>query len=122
MRATLAARCRIAAAVAGAVLVLGGCASLSRSDDAVLPPWRVAEVISVGPSSAWEKPLTRDCKTASSATRDDSVFAVLLYRDGLRHVRRMGTARVLVADGLRVGDRVQFDPVDCRVEKTPRAL
>jgi hypothetical protein len=122
MRGATVPGLRDAAGLAGVVFVLSGCAWLTRPDEDVMPPWRVAEVVAVGPRSSWARPLTLDCKSTPSEARDDSVFAVLLYRDGPRHARRMRTARVPVIDALHVGERVHFDSVDCLVAKIPRIL
>ena len=122
MHAAAVPKLRNAAGLAGAAFVLSGCAWLARPDEEVLPPWRVAEVVSVGPRSSWEKPVTRDCKAASSETRDDSVFAVLVYHDGSRYARRMRTARVPIIEDLHVGNRVQFNSVDCLVAKIVKPL
>ena len=110
--------------VAFAGLALSGCALLSRPEDDVAWPWRVAEVISVGSGAAGPQSqlLARDCSGVLQGTGKQPTLAVLLYRDGPGHTRRIRTARVPVVDDLHVGDRVQFDSVDCLVAKIPGSL
>ena len=97
-------------------LTLSGCAWLSRPDDDVLPPWRVAEVISVGPRSEESRAVALDCAGYSP------VVAILLYHDGPRHARRMRAAKVPAPSGLRAGDRARFSTKDCGAPVLPLML
>lgn len=72
---------------------------------------RAAQVIAIGPASAPAQPAVRDCTAGLAA--HGAALALLRYRDGSRYERRWHMARVAAIDGLRVGDRVRFDPASC---------
>ena len=104
-----------AAGLSCALLTGSGCAWLTAREDDVLPPWRIAEVVALGPRASWSKPLTSSCADPAVAANPEQVFAVLAYRDGPRHARRLRTARIPLVMDLRVQDRVRFNTEECLI-------
>ncbi|MCL4690062.1 MAG: hypothetical protein KJ007_15980 [Burkholderiales bacterium] len=99
-------------AVVVAAGLMGGCAStvyqgrLPWSDG-----WRKGVVIAVGAGATLAKEMSTSCRSAFADLRSDSPLATIKYRRDRRYAWR--TVPVPPDAGLKVGDAVYVNAVDC---------
>lgn len=88
-----------------AALALGGCAGFDHS-----PGWRAAEVVALGRAGDLAASADQDCRAAGAPT---APYAVVRYQNGGLHSRSLGTDQLPAGAGLKVGDEVYVNILDC---------
>lgn len=94
------------------VLALGGCTAFDAHSFDHSAGWRAAQVVAVGRAADLAGTVDRDCGSPDGGT---APYAVVRYRNGGVHTRSLGTGHLPAGAGLRLGDEVHVNILDCAV-------